>query len=59
MWLALAAVALSTTPDGNSIMGGGFLLAFPISALYGVVVFFVAQRPINAPDQYATDTAIR
>jgi hypothetical protein len=59
MWVALAAVAVSTTRDGNSTMGGGFLLAFPIAALYGVVVFFVAQRPVDAPDQYATDTSMR
>jgi hypothetical protein len=59
MWIALAAVAVATTPEDDSTMGGGFLLAFPVAALYGVVVFFVAQRPVNAPDQYATDSSIR
>jgi len=59
MWLAIAGAQVSTPPDAQSAMGGHFLLSFVVAALYGLVVFGVAPRPVNVPDQYATDRSTR
>lgn len=59
MWLAIAGLQVSTSPDAQSAMGGQFLLSFVVAALYGLVTFVVAPRPVSVPDQYATDRSSR
>ena len=59
MWLAIAGLQVSTPPDAETTMGGQFLLSFVVAALYGLLAFVVAPRPVNVPHLYATDRSAR